>query len=198
MTSYSFSSGVASSTTETSGTLTLPSEYTVGTSSSFIPTLTVQYSAGDVAKTNLGNNSNPPIQIRANSCTNPPTFSKTAVDYPYYLSTTTSDIKSFTDNDKFEQKSTYLLDSSEYGGVNCTYGSNCYVWMFIRKDSDEQPDKTIQTYSTIADDWGTLLGGTEKMGTISFNKANKVSDTFYAYRTTNKAQQGATFKLRLI
>jgi hypothetical protein len=35
------------------------------------------------------------------------------------------------------------------------------------------------------------------MGTITFNKANGVEDTFFAYRTTNTAGAGdsATFRL---
>ena len=197
MTSYSFLNGEASSTTLTSGTLNLPSTYTVGESSAFSTTLTAQYSDGNIAKTNLGNDSsNPVVQIKASSCTATPSFSKTAVDYPYYVSSSYSTVSELIDNGvDFARKSTNL---SKETGEKCQYNSDCYVWMFIRKgDTITQPDKTIETYSTIASDWGKLLGGTEKMGTITFEKANGVTDTFFAYRTIETAQSGAEFKLRI-
>ena len=194
MTSYSFSSGTVSSTTETYGMLTLPTTYTVGTSSAFSTTITTNYSDGNIAKTNLGNNSNPIIQITAGSCTATPSFSKTAVDYPYYVSSTTSNISGLSSVTK-AKKSTSLTTSA---GLLCNYNANAYVWIFIRKDTTSQPTKTIQAYSEIAKEWGTFLGGTEKMGEITFNKENGKSDTFYAYRTTNVAQaaDSATFRLQ--
>lgn len=195
MTGYSFSSGTASSTTETYGTLTLPTTYTVGTSSAFSTTITANYSDGNVAKTNLGNNSSPVIQITASSCTATPTFSKTAVDYPYYVSSTASSISGLSSVTK-AKKSTSLTTSA---GSLCNYNANAYIWIFIRKGTNtSQPTKTIQAYSDIAKEWGTFLGGTEKMGEITFNKENGKSDTFYAYRTTNVAQaaDSATFRLQ--
>ena len=36
------------------------------------------------------------------------------------------------------------------------------------------------------------------MGEVTLTKENGVSDKFYAYRTKNTAQEGATFTLRLI
>ena len=195
MTGYSFSSGTASNTTETYGTLTLPTTYTVGTSSAFSTTITANYSDGNVAKTNLGNNSNPVIQITASSCTATPTFSKTAVDYPYYVSSTASSISELSSLTK-AKKSTSLVTSA---GLLCNYNANAYVWIFIRKGTNtSQPTKTIQAYSDIAKEWGTFLGGTEKIGEITFNKENGKSDTFYAYRTTNVAQaaDSATFRLQ--
>ena len=196
MTGYSFSNGTASSTTATSGTITLPSTYTVGTSSAFSTTLTATHSQGNIAKTNLGNNSNPIVRIASGSKTATPTpsFSKSAVDYPYFASS--SSTSASTAAGSKSQKGTSLTTAT---GVSCTYGDGEYVWIFVRKgNATSQATKTIETYSTIADDWGTLLGGTEKMGEVTFNKANGVSDTFYAYRTKNAAQEGATFKLRLI
>ena len=197
MTEFSFSDGKASPTTSTSGTLTLPSTYIVGESSAFSTTITAKYSDGNIAKTNLGNNSSDPVvQIKADSCTTTPSFSKTAVDYPYYVSSSYSTVSELIDNEvKFARKSTNLSNTT---GEKCKYNSNCYVWMFIRKGTTTtQPDKTIETYSPIATDWGKLLGGTEKMGTIKFEKQNGVEDTFFAYRTTDTAQSGAEFKLRI-
>lgn len=194
MTSYSFSNGTPSSTTSTSGTLTLPSTYTVGTSSAFSATLTANYSQGNIAKTNLGNSSNPTVRIAAGSCTKSVSFSKTAVDYPYFASST-STIASTAAGSK-TKKTTSLTTST---GESCTYGTGAYVWIFVRKGTaTSQATKTIETYSEIAKAWGTLLGGTEKMGEVTFNKANGVSDTFYAYRTKNAAQSGDTFKIRLV
>lgn len=192
MTSYSFSSGTPSSTTSTTGTLTLPSTYTVGSSSAFSTTLTANYSQGNVAKTNLGNNSNPVIRIAAGSCTKSASFSKTAVDYPYFLSSSSTSLTSVT---SATQKAASLATTS---GASCSYSASNYVWIFIRKGSStSQPTKTIETYSEIAKAWGTLLGGTEKKGEVSLKKANGVTDTFYAYKTKNAAQAGATFTLRL-
>lgn len=193
MTGYSFSNGTSSSTTATSGTLTLPSTYTVGTSSAFSTTLTANHSQGNIAKTNLGNNSNPTVRISSGSKTATPSFSKSAVDYPYFASS--SSTSASTAAGSKSKKGTSLTTSS---GASCTYGNGAYVWIFIRKGSaTSQATKTIETYSEIAKAWGTLLGGTEKMGEVTFNKANGVSDTFYAYRTKNAAQEGATFAIRL-
>lgn len=193
MTSYSFSSGTASSTSNTSGTLSLPSTYTVGTSPAFSTTLTANHSQGNIAKTNLGNDSHPIIRISSGSKTDTPSFSKSAVDYPYFASSTSTSASTAVSSKS--KKSTALTTSA---GVPCTYGNGAYVWIFVRKGSaTSQATKTIETYSEIAKAWGTLLGGTEKMGEVTFNKANGVSDTFYAYRTKNAAQEGATFTLRL-
>lgn len=193
MTGYSFSSGTASSTTATSGTLTLPSTYIVGTSSAFSTTLTANHSQGNIAKTNLGNNSNPTVRISSGSKTSTPSFSKTAVDYPYFASS--SSTAASTAASAKQQKSTSLTSTS---GESCTYGAGAYVWIFVRKGTaTSQATKTIETYSDIAKAWGTLLGGTEKKGEVTFKKANGIEDTFYAYKTKNAAQAGATFTLRL-
>lgn len=194
MTNYSFSSGTASSTTATTGTLTLPSAYVVGSSSAFSTTLTANHSAGTVAKTNLGNNSNPVIQIASGSKADSATFSKTAVDYPYYISNSASTITELA-SVTINQKNTNLTTTT---GVKYAYNAAAYVWIFVRRGTaTTQPSKTIQAYSDIAKEWGTFLGGTELMGTITFNKANGVEDTFFAYRTTNTAGAGdsATFRL---
>ena len=194
MTSYSFSSGTASSTTTTTGTLTLPSAYVVGSSSAFSTTLTASHSAGTVAKTNLGNSSNPAVQIASGTKTASPTFSKTAVDYPYYVSNSASTVEELA-SVTINKKNTNLTTTT---GVKYDYNAAAYVWIFVRKGTTAtQPSKTIQAYSDIAKEWGTFLGGTELMGTITFNKANGVEDTFFAYRTTNTAGAGdsATFRL---
>lgn len=194
MTSYSFSSGTASSTTSTTGTLTFASSYTVGTSSAIQPTLTANYSAGNVAKTNLGNNSNPVVKIAASSCTATPSFSKTAVDYPYFISDSADTVAKLSGK-TFSKKSTNLTTTT---GVSCNYNKDAYVWIFIRKGiTTTQPSKKIQAYSDIAKAWGNFLEDTQLMGTITFNKANGVSDTFFAYRTKNVAQaaDSATFRL---
>ena len=197
LTNYSFSSGTvtAASATATTVTIAIPNGYTVGASSAFSPTLTVNYSEGDIAKTNLGNNSNPAVQIEAGSTTASPSFSKTAIDYPYFVSNSASNTTELSSVPK-SKKSTSLITST---GLSCDYNANAYVWIFIRKGSNtSQPTKTIEAYSDLAKDWGTFLGGTEKMGEITFNKENGKSDTFYAYRTTNVAQaaDSATFRLQ--
>lgn len=195
MTGYSFAEGNSSSTTNTSGTLTFSETYTVGTSSKFSTTVTADYSHGNIAKTNLGNDSNPIVRIESGDIECTTTFSKTAVDYPYYVSSNVSSILGLSSVTKVK-KSTSLITSS---GQSCNYSANAYIWIFIRKGTNtSQPTKTIQAYSDIAKEWGTFLGGTEKMGEITFNKENGKSDTFYAYRTTNVAQaaDSATFRLQ--
>jgi hypothetical protein len=150
MTNYSFSSGTASSSTTNIGTLTLPSIYTVGTSAAFSSILTANHSEGNVAKTNLGNNSNPEIKIAAGSVTNAPSFSKTAVDYPYYVSSSAATLNELSSITKIK-KSTALLGAN---GLTCEYDANAYVWIFIRKGSaTTQPNKTIQVYSDVFKEW---------------------------------------------
>lgn len=195
MTGYSFSKGTASSTTDTSGTLELPntSTYTVGTSSPFSTTLTATHSQGKVAKTNLGNDSDPIVRIASGSKTATPSFSKSAVDYPYFASSSSTSA-SIAAGSRSKKETSLTTDF----GASCTYGDNAYVWIFVRKgNAKTQATKTIETYSEGAKGWGTLLGGTDKMGEVTFTKANGVSDTFYAYRTKITADKGATFKIRL-
>ena len=195
MTGYSFAEGNSSSSTSTSGILTFPETYTVGTSSKFSTTVTADYSQGNIAKTNLGNDSSPIVRIESGNIECTTTFSKIAVDYPYYVSSNASSILGLSSVTKVK-KSTSLITSS---GQSCNYSANAYIWIFIRKGTNtSQPTRTIQAYSDIAKEWGTFLGGTEKMGEITFNKENGKSDTFYAYRTTNVAQAAdlATFRLQ--
>ena len=193
MTGYSFLDGSSSSTTSTSGTLTLPETYTVGTSSEFSTTITVDYSQGNIAKTNLGNDSNPVVRIEANNTECTTTFSKSAIDYPYYVSSIAASIDNLSSVTK-SKKTTALTTTGE----TCNYNANAYVWIFVRKgNSTSQASKIIQAYSDIAKEWGTFLGGTELMGEIKFSKANGVEDTFYAYRTKNTAQAADSAKFRL-
>ncbi len=194
MTSYNFSKGTASSSNEITGTIKLPSAYVVGTSSAFKPGLTANYSQGDIAKTNLGKDSNPIVRIAAGSCTSTPSFSKAAVDYPYYISSSASTVDELSGK-TILQKSTALTSTT---GVSCDYSGDAYVWIFVRKgDTNTQPIKTIQAYSDIAKEWGTFLGGTDLMGPITFNKENGVSDDFFAYRTKNTAGAADSVKFRL-
>lgn len=194
MIDYLFSSGTASSDTATSGTITLPSDYIVGTSPAFSTTITANHDSGDIAKTNLGNNSNPEIKIAAGSVSKALSFSKTAVDYPYYVSSDAETISAVSDIAK-AKKTANLVGTA---GETCNYNANAYVWIFVRKGSStSQATKTIQAYSDIAKEWGTFLGGTQKMGEITFSKQNGASDTFYAYRTVNVAQAADSAKFRL-
>lgn len=193
MSSYSFEEGSSDSTT-ISGKLTLPETYIVGTSLTFSTTLNVSYSQGNIAKTNLGNDSDPIIRIDASSTSCSASFSKTAVDYPYYVSSsaaTTAELANVSKN----KKTTSLTATT---GEACNYNANAYVWIFVRKGNlSSQASKTIQAYSDIAKEWGTFLGGTELMGEITFEKANSVEDTFFAYRTKNVAQAADSAKFRL-
>lgn len=194
MTKCFFEDGISSATTSTSGTLVLPETYIVGNSSAFSTTLTAEYSQGNIAKTNLGNDSNPIIRIEADKIDCNASFSKTAVEYPYYVSSSISTIEGL--NNTTKTKKTTSLSSSN--GETCSYNANAYVWIFIRKGNlNTQPTKTIQAYSDIAKEWGTFLGGTELMGEITFEKANGVEDTFYAYKTKNTAQAADSAKFRL-
>lgn len=194
MTDYSFTKGNSSSNTNTSGTLTLPEIYTVGISSTFNTTLNTNYSQGNIAKTNLGNDSDPIVRIEAGNTSCSASFSKSAVDYPYYVSSSAVSINELSDVIK-SKKTTSLITTT---GETCNYNANAYVWIFVRKgNSASQTAKTIQAYSDIAKEWGTFLGGTDLMGEIKFSKANGVEDTFYAYKTKNVAQAADSAKFRL-
>ena len=194
MRDYSFAKGSSSSDTATSGILTLPENYIVGTSSAFSTTLTANYSQGNIAKTNLGNDSDPIIKIDFGHTNCTVSFSKSAVDYPYYVSSSAATTTELANVSK-TKKTTSLTTTT---GETCNYSANAYVWIFVRKGNlSSQANKTIQAYSDIAKEWGTFLGGTELMGEITFEKANGVEDTFYAYRTTNVAQAADSAKFRL-
>jgi hypothetical protein len=202
MTGYSFSNGtIATSKTDsngklvTTGTLNLPETYVVGTSPEFRSALTASYSQGDVAKTNLGNDSDPEVRILASNCTGPATFSKSAVDYPYFISSSASTITELAGK-TFARKTTSLTTST---GESCAYNANAYIWIFVRKgNTSTQPSKTIEAYSEQFSTWGTYLEDTLSMGDMKFNKANGVEDTFFAYRTKVTSLASGTVKFRLV
>jgi hypothetical protein len=122
MSSYSFKEGSSDSTT-TSGKLTLPETYVVGTSSTFSTTLSASYSQGNIAKTNLGNDSDPIIRIDAGSTSCSASFSKSAVDYPYYVSSSAATTTELANVSK-TKKTTSLTTTT---GETCNYNANAYV-----------------------------------------------------------------------
>lgn len=204
ITDYSFSNGtITTSKTDsngklvTTGTLTLPSTYTVGTSSTFSTTLTATHSQGDVAKTNLGKDSDPIVRIASGSktATPAPSFSKSAVDYPYFISNSAATVAELS-GQSISKKTTNLTSST---GESCNYNANAYVWIFVRKgNTSAQPKKMIEAYSKEFSAWGTYLEDTLSMGEIAFNKANGVNDTFFAYRTKVTSLASGTVKFRLV
>jgi hypothetical protein len=123
MIDYSFEEGSSSSDTSASGTLTLPENYTVGTSLAFNTTLDANYSQGNIAKTNLGNDSEPIIRIEAGNTSCSVSFSKSAVDYPYYVSSSAASINDLSSVTK-TKKTTSLITTA---GETCNYNANAYV-----------------------------------------------------------------------
>jgi len=71
------------SSENTSGTLDLTTDYVVGKSNSFDVTALGTHSAGSVAKTNLGNNSDPEVKIEAGTKSKTSTFSVSGL-YPAF------------------------------------------------------------------------------------------------------------------
>ena len=122
ITNYSFSSGESSSSVSTSGILTLPENYAVGTSNVFSVGLNIYYSDGNVAKTNLGNDSDPTVKIEAGNTECVATFLKTAVDYPYYTSSAAATIEELAIIPK-TRKTTALIGVGEV----CNYNTAAYV-----------------------------------------------------------------------
>ena len=176
-----------SGTTSKTGTITLSSAYVVGTSSAISVSCEGSYTQGNIAKTNLGNDSNPIVRIAAGTASKTGSFSKTAVDYPYYGFGSSSSTAPST-----KEKGSTSLQSTT--GQQLTYTSGNYVWIFSKTNNS---NLKIMIYSDITQDWSEMLGGTTAMGSITFTKQNGVSDTFYGYRTVNTAVSGATAKIRL-
>lgn len=184
MTDYSFSNGTASSTTSTSGTITLPSTYTVGTSSAFSTTITANHDEGDVAKTNLGNNSNPEIKIASGSVSKALSFSKSAVDYPYYVSTT-----EISENPYFNNATKSTTADCGTNGVSITLDSNSHIWFLVSPTASDA--KTIQ-YEALGQ-WYDFGGGTTGPVDVTVKLANGCDNVAYkAYYTNAKASAGTT------
>ena len=184
MIDYSFSSGPASSSTATSGTITLPNKYIVGTSSAFSTTITANHDDGDIAKTNLGNNSNPEIKIAAGSVSKALSFSKTAVDYPYYLSSV-----DITENPYFTNATKSTDPACTTNGVSITLSENSHIWFLISPTASGS--KSIQ-YEALGQ-WYDFGGGTTGPVDVTLKLANGCDNVAYkAYYTNAKAAAGTT------
>lgn len=174
----------SSNSTSTSGTLTLSSAYVVGQSSSKSVTCTGTHSAGVVAKDSNGDNSNPIKQIASGTKTASATFSKLAVTYAYYSSTSSTNVPTS------RTRGSALLSSSS--GQSISFKKGQYIWIISTKSSGK-----IQNWVEVTKSWSDTLGGTESPITISsFTQDNGYTRTYYAYRTKNTMANDDTLLIR--
>lgn len=178
-------------TTSTTGTITLNSNYVVGTSSSLTFSVSGTHGNGNYALTKFGEVSETTRIVAATVNGSDVTFSKTAVDYPY-TATAATDTAPTTGATK---KSTSFLSSGE----TTSYTNNQYLFAYLRKGSEtDQPNKTIQIYSDITKEWSAFLGGTVKKGSVTLTKANGTTDTFWVYMTQTTAASSDSAKMKLV
>lgn len=174
----------SSNSTSTSGTLTLSSTYIVGKSSSKSVTCTGTHSAGVIAKDSNGDNSNPIKQIASGTKTASAMFSKSAVTYAYYSSTSSTSVPTSR-----TRGSTSLSSSS---GQSISFKKGQYIWIISTKSSGK-----IQNWVEITKSWSDTLDGTESPITISsFTQDNGYVRTYYAYRTKNTMANDDTLLIR--
>lgn len=174
----------SSNSTSTSGTLTLSSTYIVGQSSSKSVTCTGTHSAGVIAKDSNGDNSNPIKQIASGTKTASAMFSKLAVTYAYYSSTSSTSVPTSR-----TRGSTSLSSSS---GQSISFKKGQYIWIISTKSSGK-----IQNWVEITKSWSDTLDGTESPITISsFTQDNGHVRTYYAYRTKNTMANDDTLLIR--
>lgn len=174
----------SSNSTQTSGTLALSSVYVVGQDDSKSVTCTGTHSAGVVAKDSNGDNSNPEQKIASGTKTASATFSKSAVTYVYYSSTSSTSIPTSR-----TRGSTSLSSSS---GQSISFKKGQYIWIISTKSSGK-----IQNYVKLTNSWTDTLDGTESPITIdSFTQDNGYARTYYAYRTTNTMANDDTLLIR--
>lgn len=186
MTGYSFSEGSSSSNTATSGTLTLPETYIVGESATFNTDITADYTQGNIAKTNLGNYSDPVIRIEAGSTDYTATFSKTSRYYPYALSSTSENLVSVYSGAK------KALSTSTSTAFSLTLSDASYVWILLPPGNSGS--KTIQ-YEALGQ-WYSFDGGTTGPLDVSLKLESGATVTYKGYRTNKKAATGTTsFKI---
>lgn len=179
-------------TTSTTGTITLNSNYVVGTSSSLTFSVSGTHGNGNYALTKFGEVSETTRIVAATVNGSDVTFSKTAVDYPY-STTSASDTAPTTAT----KKSTSLLTTA---GLTLDYTANQYLYVYKRKASGEsaQPTKTIEIYSDLTKEWSPFLGGTINKGSVTLTKANGTTDEFWAYMTQTTAASTDSAKMRLV
>ena len=168
------------STTFTSktGTVTLSSDYEVGVSSAISLTVEGTHTAGNVAKTNLGNNSDPEIKIAAGTKTDVCTFSKSSKYYDYSVLTTS------------ETAPTTGLTRQTSSGANATYSYAKDQYLYLYSHSS---GKKIQT--NVLGQWADV--NTTQIGEVKITLSSGATNiTYYAYRTDKFADAGsAQYKL---
>ena len=186
MTDYSFSEGNSSSNTATSGTLTLPETYIVGESATFSTDITADYTQGNIAKTNLGNYSDPVIRIEAGDTDYTATFSKTSRYYPYALSSISENLVSVDSGAK------KALSTSTSTAFSLTLLDASYIWILLPPGNSGS--KTIQ-YEALGQ-WYSFDGGTTGPLDVSLKLESGATVTYKGYRTNKKAAAGTTsFKI---
>lgn len=164
--------------TSKTGTVTLSSDYEVGVSSDISLTVEGTHTAGNVAKTNLGNNSDPEIKITAGTKTDECTFSKSSKYYDYSVLTTN------------DTAPTTGLTRQTSSGANATYSyaKGQYLYLYSRSSG-----KKIQT--NVLGQWADV--DTTQMGEVKITLSSGATNiTYYAYRTAKFADAGsAQYKL---
>lgn len=178
-------------TTSATGTVTLNSNYVVGTSGTLTFGVSGTHGDGNYALTKFGEVSQVTRIVAATVSGADAAFSKAAVDYPYSTASA-SDTAPVTAT----KKSTSLLTT---GGLTLDYTANQYLFVYIRKGSESsQPTKTIEIYSDLTKEWSAFLGGTVKKGSVTLTKANGTTDAFWAYMTQTTAASTDSAKMRLV
>jgi len=187
---YTLSGGCAEiEKTSTSGSVTLSSTYTVGSSSAVSFTCVGTHTAGGIAKTNLGNNSDPIVQIQAGMKSRTANFSKTSVLYPYYMLSNSETITEVGSTGR--TKSTQSACTSS--GVSLTATTNQYVYFLLPASYGQ---KKIQ-YEALGQ-WYDWSAGTAAAQTITITLDSGATKADYkAYRTNSKMAVGTT-KFRIV
>ena len=180
---YTFSADNITSVdkTSTSGSVSLDSDFTIGVSSAVTVTVVGTYGAGNVAKTNLGNNSNPEVKISAGTATGTKSYSPTAVFYCYKASTSsTSTPSSWTSTSKTCGASTT--------DMTITANAGDYIWI-----ASTQSGKQIYEFNEVSNSYNTDATPTTYVGQSIITLSTGATYSYHIYRTTNP-RSGATNK----
>lgn len=166
---FGFSGGcVAAEKTAKTGMLTLTAPYIVGTSPAVSIACSGSHSAGSVAKTNLGNDSNPVVQIVAGTKTRNGSFSKAAVTYAY-SKVVPSTVPPTSGCTKQSSVASFAVNGAEF-----TYAIGDTIWLLTNKANAK-----IQT--NVLGQWWDVTQ--YYAGTVELTQANGAVRTYHAYRT---------------
>lgn len=142
-----------------------------------------EYTDGAVAKTNLGNNSNPEIKIKAGaSAEDSKDFSITAEQHTYYAVTNSTDTPTTWTS----------FGSESVTDIQITASAGQYIWI-----ASASSYSNIYEVNEVSGDYNTDPVATTKTSGNTLENVQGTESTYYYYRTTNaRAGSGtSTFKL---